>query len=94
MLLTNSLDAVTFDSAALSNGLVPVPLHAIDTPGACAYILKDSNARFLVTTARARWNAIAAAGTPLPDLKQVVLLNETESPEFDGTLPRVDAARV
>ena len=33
MLLTNSLDAVTFDSAALSNGLVPVPLHAIDTPG-------------------------------------------------------------
>ena len=78
MLLTNCIDAVTFDEAALGNGLVPVPLHAIDTPGSSAYILRDSNARFLVTTSRARWNAIAAAAAEegLPDLNLVVLTNE------------------
>ena len=30
MLLTNCIDAVTFDEAALCGGLVPTPLHAID----------------------------------------------------------------
>ena len=54
MLLTNCIDAVTFDEAALCGGLVPTPLHAIDTAGSSAYILRDSNARFLVTTSRAR----------------------------------------
>ena len=89
MLLTNSLDAVTFDAAALSNGLIPVPLHAIDTPGSCAYILKDSNARALVLNAKARWNAIyTASGEDLPDLDAVVLINETRSPAPEAR-PRV-----
>ena len=78
MLLTNCIDAVTFDEAALCGGLVPTPLHAIDTAGSSAYILRDSNARFLVTTSRARWNAIAeAAGEEgLPDMQLVVFTNE------------------
>lgn len=76
MLLTNCLDAVTFDEAALANGLVPVPLHAIDTAGSSAYILQDSGAKFLVTTARARWNAIEAAGHDLPNMKRIVFTSE------------------
>lgn len=83
MLLTNSIDAVIFDEAALGNGLVPVPLHAIDTAGSSAYILRDSNAKFLVTTSRARWNAIAAAASAeeggLPDMNLVVFTNEVVS---------------
>lgn len=54
MLLINSLDALTFDQAALANALVPVPLHAIDTPESAAYIMSDSGCRFLVTTTKAR----------------------------------------
>lgn len=82
MLLTNCIDAVTFDEAALCAGLVPTPLHAIDTAGSSAYILKDSNARFLVTTSRARWNAIAeaAGGEGLPDMELVVFTNEQVDP--------------
>lgn len=76
MLLTNSVDAVTFDQAALACGLVPVPLHAIDTPWSSAYILKDSESRCLVTTSRARWNAIHSAEPNLPDLLEVVFTNE------------------
>ena len=56
---------------------MPVPVHAADTPGSSAYILRDSGARFLVTTSRARWNAVYLADQEgLPDLAQVVLLNE------------------
>ena len=78
MLLTSSIEAVTFDQAALANGLVPVPLHAIDTPGACAYILRDAQARCLVTSARARWNAIAQAAGDLPALDCVVFVNDED----------------
>ncbi len=84
MLLTNSIDAVTFDQAALANGLVPVPLHAIDTAGSSAYILKDSGSRFLVTTARARWNAIHAADPELTDIAQVVFTNEVVDDQDHG----------
>lgn len=76
MLLTNSIDAVTFDQSVLASGLVPVPLHAIDTAGASAYILEDSGSSILVTTSRARWNAIRAAGHDLSALRLVVLINE------------------
>ena len=79
MLLPNGLDALTFDQAALANGLVPVPLHAIDTAGSSCFILNDSQAEFLVTVSFARWNALAQCGTPLPHLKQVVLTHEAES---------------
>ena len=56
MLLPNSVDALTFDMAALCNALVPVPLHATDTAGNSNYILNDSGAEFLVTVNFARWN--------------------------------------
>ena len=37
ILMPNSIDHACADQAALANGLVPVPLHAIDTPGASAF---------------------------------------------------------
>jgi len=78
MLLINSLDALTFDQAALANALVPVPLHAIDTPESAAYIMSGSGCRFLVTTTKARWNAIFHSDTPVPTLEQVVFTTEEE----------------
>ncbi len=79
MLLPNSIDALTFDQAALANGLVPVPLHAIDTAGSSVFILNNSRARFLVTVSYARWNSLVEFGEDLPHLQQVVLTNESES---------------
>ena len=86
MLLTNSIDAVIFDQAALAAGLVPVPLHAIDTPGSSAYILGDRESRILVTSSRARWNAIhaAAAEEALANLGEVVLINDLADDDDAG----------
>lgn len=76
ILLNNSIDAVLADQAVLANGLIPVPLHAIDTPGASAFIIIDSQASCLITNKLSRWESIAATGVDMPDLQNVVLTEE------------------
>ena len=44
ILLNNSVDHVLADQAVLANAMIPVPLHAIDTPGSLSFILGDSGA--------------------------------------------------
>jgi len=75
ILLPNGLDAVCFDQAALALACVPVPLHALDNPASIAYILSDSDASLLVVQSEAQWQAIAATGTALPSLRQVVIVD-------------------
>ncbi len=81
ILMPNSVDHVCADQAALANGLVPVPLHAIDTPGACAFIIIDSQAVALVTNKLNRWNQIRATGVEMPDLTHVIVTDEGEVSE-------------
>ena len=82
ILMPNSIDHACADQAALANGLVPVPLHAIDTPGASAFILSDSRAKVLVTNKPTRWKQIKAAGGDLQDLTAVII---TENEVDDET---------
>jgi long-chain acyl-CoA synthetase len=56
--LKNSLEWVCFDQAALSLGLVVVPLYMADTPENTAYILEDSAARLLLLDAEEQWLAL------------------------------------
>lgn len=76
ILMPNSIDHACADQAALANGLVPVPLHAIDTPGASAFILSDSRAKVLVTNKLTRWKQIKAAGSDLQDLTAVIITED------------------
>ena len=84
ILLPNSLAAVSIDQAALAQGLVPVPLHAIDNPGSIAYILSDCEASVLLVSTLAQWRAIEGAGLSLPALKTVVLADEAAPPAVSG----------
>ena len=77
ILLNNSVDAV------LANGLIPVPLHAIDTPGSSAFILIDSQSSTLITNKADRWGLIEKTNVPMPDLKHVILTEETGISEKD-----------
>lgn len=76
ILMPNSIDHACADQAAQANGLVPVPLHAIDTPGASAFILSDSRAKVLVTNKLTRWKQIKAAGGDLQDLTAVIITED------------------
>lgn len=83
ILLNNSVDAVLADQAVLANGLIPVPLHAIDTPGSSAFILIDSQSSTLITNKADRWDLIEKTNVPMPDLKHVILTEETGISEKD-----------
>lgn len=76
MLLPNGVNAVCFDQAALANSLVPVPLHAIDTPASSAYILQDSGSEVLVTNNMKRWKEISEAGFDISKIKKVILTED------------------
>ena len=79
ILMPNGRDHVCADQAALANGLIPVPLHAIDTPGASAFITIDSQAATLVTNKLTRWQQIRATGVQLPDLKNIIITDPGET---------------
>lgn len=85
ILLNNSVDAVLADQAVLANGLIPVPLHAIDTPGASAFIMIDSQASCLITNKLSRWQSIAATGVDMPDLQNIVLTDEESDTDLGSS---------
>jgi long-chain acyl-CoA synthetase len=87
ILLRNSPTWVIFDQAALSLGLVMVPLYTDDRADAIAYILRDAAVKLLLVQDRGRWNRMAAALAELPDLRRVVLLEAGVPSEPLGVMP-------
>ncbi len=84
ILMPNGIAHIAMDQAALSRGLVPVPMHAIDNPDSIAYIIADSGAALLFVDSVVRWQAIAAAGQPLDGLKRIVCADGIEPNSTDG----------
>ncbi len=86
MLLPNCPEAIYFDMAVLSNALVPVPLHAIDTPKSSAFILNDSGAKVLVTNKLLKWKQIREAAET-PALELVVVTDDGDCDDLDAAIP-------
>jgi long-chain acyl-CoA synthetase len=93
ILVPNGIEHIAIDQAALSRGLVPVPMHAIDNPESIVYILKDSAASLLLVDTIDRWQILASAGAPTDTLKRVVCvdLQGAENPAVAD--PRVVALK-
>lgn len=85
ILLPNGVDAVSIDQACLARGLVPVPMHSIDTPGSIGYILNDCQASMLMLSTRAQWTPIAVACEQYPHLKLVVTIED--GPDESNSVP-------
>ena len=90
VLLPNGVDAVCCDQAALANGLVTVPLHAIATPGSSAFIIADSQACVLVTNQQSIWDAIFLTGTPMPTLTDVIFTEDITPENLKDNVRRWD----
>ena len=86
MLLPNCPEAVFFDLSALSNTLVPVPLHAIDTPKSSAFILNDSGAKVLVTNKLRKWKQIREAAET-PEIRLVVITDDKDCDDLEAPIP-------
>ncbi|MCU7850907.1 MAG: long-chain fatty acid--CoA ligase [Candidatus Thiodiazotropha sp. (ex Monitilora ramsayi)] len=79
ILLRNCPEWVMFDQAALSLGLVVVPLYTDDRAEAIAYILRDAAVKLLLVQDTGRWNRMQEAVSDLPSLQRVIVL-ESKTP--------------
>ncbi|MEW5964600.1 MAG: AMP-dependent synthetase/ligase [Pseudomonadota bacterium] len=89
--LPNGTDWVCFDIAALSLGLIVVPLYLHDSPGNLAYILSDSGARVLIIDSASRWHSLLSHWPELIDLEHVWIRNGFTTETRDLARPGVEA---
>jgi long-chain acyl-CoA synthetase len=83
--LRNSKEWIFFDLAALSLGLVVVPLYPDDRPDNVAYILQDADVRLLLLNSTKQWSAIKAVLPEEHNLKRIVIVHD-ESTDNDPAL--------
>lgn len=82
LLMRNSVEWVMADQAALSLGLVVVPLYCDDRPDNIAYILEDSASRLLIAN-DAMWKRVGSACAGLATLECVVTVGKADAPVAD-----------
>lgn len=82
LLMRNSVEWVMAEQAALSLGLVIVPLYCDDRPDNIAYILEDSATRILIAN-DSMWRRVGSACTELATLKCVVTVGDGETKATD-----------
>jgi long-chain acyl-CoA synthetase len=88
--LRNCPEWVMFDQAALSLGLVVVPLYTDDRADAIAYILEDAAVKLLLVQDSGRWNRMSSALMGLSQLQRVLLLESASYVEpLGGQAERV-----
>ncbi|KPK34982.1 MAG: hypothetical protein AMJ66_02460 [Betaproteobacteria bacterium SG8_40] len=81
VMLRNSVEWVLFEQAALSLGLVVVPIYSRDAAGNAAFILGNSGSRLLLVDQNQQWQKIAVHADLFPDLKTVVTLDRVPGGE-------------
>ena len=93
LVLRNCREWVIFDQAALSLGLVVVPLYTDDRPENVAYILEDAQVRLLLVQDVGRWQRLTPALEDPDALLRVVVLDARRAGDSDLLAdPRVRTA--
>ncbi|HED17742.1 MAG TPA: long-chain fatty acid--CoA ligase [Gammaproteobacteria bacterium] len=87
VMLRNCREWVMFDQAALSLGLVVVPLFVEDRPENVAYILENSGAKFLLLEGDIHWKRMCSVLHTLKGITRVLTLEEiSHTPVEDDRL--------
>ena len=90
VMLPNCVEWVFFDQAALSLGLVTVPLFSEDNAKNCAHVLRDSGARLVVVGNERQAAKIRSVLDELPTLEQVVCLADVKELDEDKRFIALD----
>lgn len=86
--LRNCKEWVFFDQAAISLGLVVVPLYPDDRPDNVAYILQDADIKCLFLQNANQWKRLQPALSEEHHLQQVIINNEAEEALNDAVYLR------
>lgn len=71
--LKNCPEWVFFDQAALSLGLITVPLYPDDRPDSLAFILQDADVKFLLLQNHHQWNRLKPSLSDEHQLQRVII---------------------
>ena len=77
--LRNCPEWVMFDQAALSLGLVNVPLYTDDRPDNISYILNEADVNILLVQDAGRWRRLAEVVGDEGPLRRVLLLDDSDA---------------
>lgn len=75
VMMRNCPQWIFFDQAAMSLGLVVVPLYTVDRAENVAYIVNDSNVKVLLIETREQWSELSAVRTHLTPVQRFVSLD-------------------
>jgi len=89
--LPNGTDWVCFDIAALSLGIIVVPLYLHDSPANMAFILTNSAVRGLIVDTEARWRSLLPHWPELIELQHVWIRDGLGPDSKDLARPGVKA---
>ncbi|GAB4121115.1 MAG: AMP-dependent synthetase/ligase [Sideroxydans sp.] len=87
LMLRNCPQWVMFDQAAMSLGLVTVPLYTVDRAENIAYIVNDSGAKVVLFETAEQWQELRAVREQMPGVQRFVALDK-----IAGDDPRLVAA--
>jgi long-chain acyl-CoA synthetase len=90
ILLRNCREWVTFDQAALGNGLVVVPLYTDDRPDNIAYILNNAGCRLLLLQGEQQWTVIKTVLDELGGLTRILTLEPVQVPASETRVRHID----
>ena len=88
IMLRNCPQWMMFDQAAMSLGLVVVPLYTVDRPDNLAYILNNANVKVLLLENVEQWQALRTVRDQLQDLARFVSIDNMR----DSDEPRLISA--
>jgi len=86
VLLPNCPEWIAFDQAALSLGLIVVPLYANDRPENIAYILQNTGTKFLLCPGTSYWQNFAPVLDQLTSLQRIVTIETRQNRQDDPRL--------
>ena len=87
IMLRNCPYWVMFDQAAMSLGLVVVPLYTVDRPDNIAYIVNDADIKVLLLENDEQWQALRTVRGQIGGVKRFVSIDSLR----DGAEPRLQA---
>ncbi len=76
IMLRNCPQWVMFDQAALSLGLVVVPLYTVDRPDSVAYIINDAGVKVLLFENGEQWQELRTVREQLACVQRIICLNK------------------
>ncbi|MDX8386889.1 MAG: long-chain fatty acid--CoA ligase [Gallionella sp.] len=76
LMLRNCPQWIMFEQAAMSLGLVVVPLYTVDRPDNVAYIINDADVKVLLFETEEQWQELSAVVDQLSCVKRMVSLDK------------------